>query len=109
MKNDKLLSWIYLALAVLGLLVTWSYFFQFFAAGGTILPASFLAAAMVNPVASAMTADIYLSAIAFAIWVYSDSRRSGIGKPWFFIALCFALGLCVAWPFYLGLKAWQTN
>lgn len=90
---------VYLALAVLGTVVPYVFFMQFFAAHGIDLPA-FVAALVANPAASGFTADIVISSAVFWVWMFS--HRDG-PNPWPFIAANLLVGLSLALPLYLWL------
>ena len=94
----------FLVIAIGGFIVTWYFNLQYLMQGGGLGPAEFFAAAFANPLTSAITIDIYLSAIAFSAWVVSDSRHARIKWPWAYILICFALGLVVSLPIYLVMR-----
>lgn len=94
----------YHVLAVIGLVVTWYFNIQFFAAGGSVAPESFFGAALANPLTASITLDVYWAAIVFSIWVVRERHRSGVRRPWLYVAACFLLGLA-AFPLYLGRRA----
>ncbi len=74
--NAPLATLAFLVIAIGGFIVTWYFNLQYLMQGGGLGPAEFFAAAFANPLTSAITIDIYLSAIAFSIWVISDSRHA---------------------------------
>ena len=65
----------YLALALAGLVGTWFFNLQYFQSGGSVAPGRFWADAMANPLTSAITMDVYLSALVFAVWVWRETAR----------------------------------
>jgi hypothetical protein len=90
-------------LTVAGLLLPWYFNLAYFAAGGSIAPAIFFRDAFANPLTTAITADVYLAALAFGVGVAADR---GMGKArWVAIPLCFGIGLAVALPLYLLWRA----
>lgn len=91
------------ALAAMGLVVPWIFNLQFFATGGSLRPGVFWPAAFANPLTTAITLDVYLAALAFALWVAAD-RALGRWR-WALIAACFGLGLSFALPLYLARRA----
>lgn len=88
------------ALAAVGLVVPWIFHLQFFATGGSVRPGVFWPAAFANLLTTAITLDVYLAALAFALWVAAD-RDMGRWR-WALIAACFGLGLSFALPVYLA-------
>lgn len=55
-----------------------------------------------NPLTTAITIDVYWSAVVFSAWAIAERRRATSPSPWLCIALCFAIGLAFAFPLYLG-------
>jgi len=94
----------FFALAFIGFAITWRYNLQYLMQGGGLGPAEFFSAAFANPLTTAITLDVYLSATAFSAWVISDSRQSQVKWPWAFILICFTLGLAVSFPMYLAFR-----
>lgn len=90
------------ALALVGLVVTWYFNLRYFQSGGSLAPARFWGDAMVNPLTSAITVDVYLSALAFAVWVWRETAPVSRWRAAGWIALCFGVGLVVALPLYLA-------
>ncbi|MBI3159800.1 MAG: DUF2834 domain-containing protein [Chloroflexi bacterium] len=92
---------LYLILAVIGAILPYFYFAQFFASDGVNLPA-FLAAAVANPVASGFTADLLVSSPVFWILMAAEKRRNpGAPGPALFVALNLLVGLSCALPAWL--------
>jgi hypothetical protein len=102
MLNAKLGERVYFALAVVGLLLTWYFNIRFFTGGGSVAPASFFPSAFANPLTTAITLDVYWSALVFSIWVITERREPFVPRPWAYVVLCFAVGLAFALPLYLG-------
>lgn len=92
----------YLALALAGLVGTWFFNLSYFLSGGSVAPDRFWADAMVNPLTSAITVDVYLSALAFSVWVWRETARVSRWRAMAWITLCFGIGLAVAMPLYLA-------
>lgn len=87
-----------LALAVAGLVLPWIFNLSYFASGGSVLPSVFLRDVSANALTTAITVDVYLAALAFAVWVMGERR---VARPWVFVVLCFGIGLSFALPLYL--------
>lgn len=102
MNKKSGLVMLYYTLALVGLLATWYYNGQYFLSGGGLGPNEFFGAAFANFLTTAITVDVYLSALVFSVWVISDSKRISIKWPWLYIAMCFFIGLAVAFPLYLA-------
>jgi hypothetical protein len=96
---------LYYTLAPVGLLATWYFNIQFFLGGGSVAPDSFFGAAFANALTTAITVDVYWTAIVFSVWVVLERGRTGSPSPWLYIVLSFALGIAFAFPLYLGRRA----
>jgi len=103
-KIDKPLPFIYFTFAAVGLCVTWYYNILYFAGGGSIAPTQFFGTAFANNLTTAITFDIYISAIVFSIWVLVDAKTNRLKWPVMYIVLCFGIGLAVALPLFLGVR-----
>ncbi|WP_284619410.1 DUF2834 domain-containing protein [Aquabacterium humicola] len=103
MTSNRASRVLLLVLALLGLLVPWSYNLQYFAAGGSVLPGAFFGSAFANPLTTAITLDVYLAAGGFSVGVAGD-RQAGRWR-WWAIPATFLVGLSFALPAYLW---WRT-
>ena len=72
MSSNRFLTPLLAALAVIGLVLPWRYNLAYFAAGGSVLPEVFFRDAFANALTSAITLDVYLSALAFSAGVALD-------------------------------------
>jgi hypothetical protein len=100
--------WIYVALAVIGLLGTWYFNLQYFASGGTVAPGPFFASATANALTTAITVDVYVAAVVFSVWVVSEWQRRSAPNPLPYVLLCFFVGLAFAYPAYLAVREWKA-
>lgn len=98
MKTPRHLRPLWLPLAIAGLVGPWWFNLQYFAAGGSVMPAVFFRDAMVNALTSAITVDVYLAAVAFSVAVAAD-RAAGL-RRWWAVAAAFLIGLSFALPAY---------
>lgn len=96
------LELLYYVFALVGLFATWYFNLQYFAAGGSVAPGPFFSAALANPLTTAITIDVYWTALVFSVWVIVERRAPASPMPWPYIALCFGLGIACALPLYLG-------
>lgn len=96
-----------LILSIVGLVVPWTYNIAYFAAGGSVMPGIFWRDAFANDLTTAITLDVYLSAVAFSIAVAAD-RAAGRRRLWA-IAVAFGIGLSLALPGYLWWRLGQKN
>ena len=91
---------LYLLLAIVGAIVPYYFFFQFFQAEGVDIVA-FISALFVNGAAGGFSADVLLASVIFWLFMFHQVKASEGPKPYLFIALNLAIGLCCALPAYL--------
>ena len=89
---------LYLLLAVLGAVVPYVFFINFFTSEGVDLML-FIEGLFVNGAAGGFTADLLIS--SFVFWLFMFSKQGSGPKPWVFIALNLTIGLSCALPAYL--------
>ena len=92
-------STVLLGLTVLGAVVPYVFFIQFFAAEG--LGGDFVGSLFVNGAASGFAADVLISSLVFWIFLFAEARRVGIRHAWAFVVLNLAVGLSCALPLFL--------
>jgi hypothetical protein len=91
------MKYLYLALAVIGAVVPYLFFFDFIDSMGLDL-AAFIGALFVNGAAGGFTADLLITSAVFWTYMFSCGRGPA---PWLFIALKLTIGLSCALPAYL--------
>ncbi len=91
---------LYFVLAVIGAIVPYIFFFPFIQAEGFNIPA-FISALFVNGAAGGISADLFLASFIFWIFMFQQDRKASGPKPYLFIVLNLAIGLCCALPAYL--------
>lgn len=101
-SSSSAMAWLYRVLALAGLVFTWAFNLHYLGTGGSLSPSRFWADAMVNPLTSAITIDVHLSALVFSVWVWHQTAAIGRWRALGWIALCFGVGLVVALPLYLA-------
>ncbi len=94
---------LYLLLAVIGAIIPYFFFFQFFQAEGINISA-FVSALFVNGAAGGFTTDVLLSSFIFWLFMFKQVKESNGPKPYLFIVLNLAIGLSCALPAYLYAK-----
>ena len=99
-NKGKLMKNIYLFLAILGAIIPYFFFFQFFQDHGLNIH-SFIAAIFANGAASGFTADLLLSSFVFWLYMFKQYKKEGHPKPYIFIVLNLTIGLSCALPAYL--------
>lgn len=96
------MKWVYLGLAIMGAVVPYLFFGQFFVGEGVNL-VRFVSALFVNSAAGGFTADLLISSLVFWGMMFYERGRTG-GKspsPFLFMGLNLLIGLSCALPAYL--------
>ena len=93
-------STLFLSLAVIGAVLPWFFFVQFFQADGYEF-GSFSAALFVNGAAGGFTADLLISSLVFWIFLFAEARRTGVARPWLYVVINLLIGLSCALPLFL--------
>ncbi|MEE8244551.1 MAG: DUF2834 domain-containing protein [Pseudomonadales bacterium] len=88
---------VYLFLAILGAVVPYVFFLDFFAVEGLAL-GGFVAALFANGAAGGFTADLLITSLVF--WIVIFTRRDG-PAAWPFVLVNLTIGLSCALPAYL--------
>jgi hypothetical protein len=97
--SRKLLCAVYVAIALVALVATWSQNIIWFNGGGTFL--GFWEATKANPASRSITVDIGLLLLSVAILMVIESRRVGVRFVWAYIAAGFLIAISVAFPLFL--------
>lgn len=93
----------YFIAAVLGTLVPWAFFADYFYSNG-FAPMAFLGALFVNGAAGGFSADTLISILVFWVWATRNARRHGVKYYWFIYPVGCFVGLSIALPLYLYLR-----
>lgn len=94
---------LYLCTAVIGTVVPWIFFWEFFALHGVNIPL-FLQSLFVNGAAGGFAADVLISIPIFWIWSWRDAATHGVARWWLVLPASFFVGLSLALPLYLYLR-----
>lgn len=91
---------VYVAVALVALVGTWSQNLAFFA-----LPDSsglaFVRACFVNPAAASITIDILLLCVAAFVFMVVEARRLGVRYMWVYVVLSGMIAISVMFPLFL--------
>lgn len=90
---------VWLGLAVLGAVLPYVFFVQFFAAEG--LGGDFVGSLFVNGAAGGFASDVLVSSLVFWVFLFSEARRAGIRHAWVFVVVNLVIGLSCALPLFL--------
>jgi hypothetical protein len=91
---------LYLILAILGAIVPYIFFVQFFSAEGVTL-GRFLSALFANGAAGGISADLLFTSFVFWITMYYRRSKKSGPNPLLFVILNLTIGLSCAVPAYL--------
>ena len=99
LMSRKVLCAVYVAIALVALVATWSQNILFFRGGGNFL--GFWEATKANPASRSITADIALLILAVAILMVIEARRVGVKYVWAYIVGAFLIAISVTFPLFL--------
>lgn len=97
-------SGIYLALALLGLVVTWYFNLWFLATHPDPGLVPFFQQGYVNYPSSSLTNDVIVAYLTFTAWIYFDAPRHGMKHLWVYPLLGLVLALAFAFPLFLYMR-----
>jgi hypothetical protein len=97
---------VYLILAIVGAIVPYVFFIQFFSAEGINL-GGFISALFANGAVGGFTADLLITSFIFWLWMYWQRQNANGPNPALFIALNLLIGLSCALPAYLYAQSEQ--
>lgn len=100
MKNLKI---IYLLLFVVGTLLPTYFFIQFFNENN-LDPNAFINSLFANNPSKNFTSQVFISLIAFWIFMFSESDRKNLIRNILLMLLTFGVGLSSSLPLYLYLR-----
>lgn len=93
----------YLLMAVVGTILPWLFFGQFFAANGLDIP-RFVMDLFANGAASGFSVDVLISILVFLVWSFADARTHGVDRWWLVLPASCIVGLSLSLPLYLYLR-----
>lgn len=91
---------LYLLLAIIGTIVPYYFFLQFFGAEGLNLSA-FINALFANGAAAGFSADLLITSLVFWLFMFQQNSKGKGPKPAIFVVLNLLIGLSCAVPAYL--------
>ena len=93
----------YLVMAIVGTVVPWAFFANFFAANGLDVP-GFIGGLFANGAAGGFSADVLISIAVFWVWSWHDAKTHSIDRWWWVLPSGCLVGLSLALPLYLWLR-----
>ncbi|MFN8383723.1 MAG: DUF2834 domain-containing protein [Anaerolineales bacterium] len=100
MKNLKIF---YIISAILGTVIPWVFFAQFFIKEGFNLSV-IIQNLFANGAAGGFSADVLISIVIFLVWSFADAKKHTIQNWWLVLPASFTVGLSLALPLYLILR-----
>ncbi len=105
MKNWTPLMWIYLLLAIAGLIVPWYFNLQFMAQGdGEFSIRDFVAEGFATSGAASLTSDLLIGASAVTLWMIVESRRLKMKGLWLYLVFTYLIAFAFACPLFLLMR-----
>ena len=99
LMSRRLLCVVYVVIALVALVATWSQNIVFLRTGGGFL--GFWEATKVNPASRSVAVDIALFLLAAAILMVIEARKHGVKFVWAYILGGFLIAISVAFPLFL--------
>ncbi len=93
----------YLICTVVGTVIPWLFFANFFWQEGVNVPL-FVQSLFVNGATGGFSADVLISIFVFWIWSYADAQQHQVKQWWLILPASFMVGLSCALPLYLYLR-----
>ena len=103
--NNKLLSYIYLILSILGAVLPMIANFEFaMEYGNSFDIKNFISLANANPAAQSISRDLLVGASAILIWIINESKKLEIKNMWIVYIGTFLIAFAFSAPFFLFLR-----
>ena len=97
--------WIYLLLAIAGLIIPWYFNLQFIAeGGGEFSIRDFVAAGFATSGASSLTSDLLIGASAVTIWMVMECRRLKMKGLWLYLLFTYLIAFAFACPLFMFMR-----
>ena len=97
-------QWFSLVLAVIGLLVTWTFNLQFMRETGGFDLGEFVRGGYANAASTSLSNDLLTGCVAFLVFSYFEAQRLGMRHWWVFPVLTFGIAFAFAFPLFLFLR-----
>jgi multisubunit Na+/H+ antiporter MnhG subunit len=102
------MQWLYLIAAILGAALPLSYFVPFLATHGLDLPL-FFGRLFQNDVSSGFGVDVFVTALALWLFVFSEGRRRGMKSLWVYVLCTLMAGVSFGLPLFLFFRERKLN
>lgn len=95
---------VYASLALIGVVVTWTYNLQFIAERGGFSVREFIAACYANAASTSITNDLLVVVALFLYWSWGEARRLGMRHWWVYVPLTFGIAIAFAFPLFMCMR-----
>lgn len=100
-RNEKILCWVYAAIALVALVATWGNNLAFLAQPENREATSFIRALYVNYASASIANDLLLYCLAGFIFMVGEAKRLGIRYVWGYVVLSVVIAVAVMFPLFL--------
>src|SRR5687768_7446921 len=100
------IAWVYLGLAILGALSTWTYNLRALSElGDAFTPAAFVRVGFEgSALLGSLAADFWVGSTASLIWMISEGRRLQMRRLWVYAILTFGIAWAFSLPLFLFMR-----
>jgi hypothetical protein len=106
-RSDRVLFTLYLVIAALALVSTWSLNIAFFNEAGTWSGLAFIKACFANHAAASISVDILFFSLAAFVFMGIEARRLRIRFFWLYVILSFLIAVSVLFPIFMAVRQRQ--
>jgi hypothetical protein len=103
-SRDERLTVLYLGIAVLALIATWSQNLAFFEETGSFSGLAFIEACFANHAAASISIDILFFGLAAFVFMAVEAKRLGIRFFWLYVLLSFLVAVSVTFPVFMAVR-----
>lgn len=105
------MGWVYLVLAGVGLVSTWTYNIAAMTElGDGFTPAAFIRVGFEgSPLLGSLAADFWVGSLASLLWMMVEGRRLRMKRMWAYLVLTFAVAWAFSLPLFLAVREWQLK
>lgn len=94
------MQWLFLIAAILGTILPLSYLIPFLATYGFDVPLLFRQLFQ-NNISAFFGTDVFVSALALLLFVFSEGRRRGMKRLWAYALCTLLVGVSLGFPLFL--------
>jgi hypothetical protein len=106
--EKSVMQWLFLIAAVLGTVLPLSYFVPFVATHGLDLQL-FFKQLFQNNISAFFGVDVFVSAVALWLFVFSEGRRRGMKNLWVYVLCTLLVGVSLGLPLFLFFRERKLN